>query len=72
MANNDDRIIYLTKRQREVLKLMIAGYSNPHIAETLSVSLSTAKAHVSAIIKKFDVKTRIDVTREAMKRGLLD
>ncbi len=72
MASKEDKPIHLTKRQREVLKLMIAGYTNPHIAETLSISLSTVKAHVSAIIREFGVKTRIDVTREAMKRGYLD
>lgn len=61
--------IYLTNRQKEVLKCVIDGDSNPEIAKKLSISLSTVKAHVSAIIDKFHVESRIDVTREAMKRG---
>ncbi len=61
--------IHLTNRQKEVLKYVISGDSNPVIAKKLSISLSTVKAHVSAIIDKFEVESRIDVTREAMKRG---
>ncbi len=61
--------IYLTNRQKEVLRYVIDGDSNPEIAKKLSISLSTVKAHVSAIIDKFHVESRIDVTREAMKRG---
>ncbi len=61
--------IYLTNRQKEVLKYIIDGDSNPEIAKKLSISIATVKAHVSAIIDKFHVESRIDVTREAMKRG---
>ena len=70
MQENDDmEDIHLTNRQKEVLKYVISGDSNPVIAKKLSISLSTVKAHVSAIIDKFEVESRIDVTREAMKRG---
>lgn len=72
MENNEEEKIHLTDRQQEVLKHMIAGYSNPQIAEILSVSLSTVKAHVSAIIEKFKVKTRVEVTREAIRKGYCD
>ena len=71
-GGNEKDKIHLTNREREVLKVMIAGYSNPQIAETLSVSLSTVKAHVSSIIRKFNVKSRVEVTRDAVKRGFLD
>lgn len=64
--------IHLTDREKEVLKLMIAGYSNPHIAKDLLISLSTVKAHVSSIIRKFNVKSRVEVTRDAVKKGFLD
>ncbi len=64
--------IYLTGREKDVLKLMIAGYSNPQISEKLSISLSTVKAHVSAIIDKFGVTNRTEVTREAFKHGFID
>ncbi len=67
--NEDMEDIHLTNRQKEVLKCVIGGDSNPVIARKLSISLSTVKAHVSAIIDKFHVESRIDVTREAMKRG---
>lgn len=64
--------INLTGREKDVLKLMIAGYSNPQISEKLLISLSTVKAHVSAIIDKFVVTNRTEVTREAFKRGFID
>ncbi len=67
--NEDMEDIHLTNRQKEVLKYIISGDNNPVIAKKLSISLSTVKAHVSAIINKFHVESRIDVTREAMKRG---
>ncbi len=61
--------IGLTGREREVLKLMIAGYSNTEIAHRLSIAISTVKAHASSIIKKFGVKNRTEVAREATKKG---
>ena len=64
--------INLTCREKEVLKLMIAGLSNPQIAKNLSIALSTVKAHVSEIIRKFGVSNRIDLTREALRRGYFD
>lgn len=64
--------INLIGREKDVLKLMIAGYSNPQISEKLLISLSTVKAHVSAIIDKFGVTNRTEVTREAFKRGFID
>ena len=62
----------LTNRQTEVLKYLIKGYSNPQIAEELSISLSTVKAHVSAILEKFNVKTRIEVATEVIRNGYID
>ncbi len=47
-----------TRRQREVLDLLVRGRSNPEIAETLGVTLAGAKWHVSEILAKIDVQTR--------------
>ncbi|MCP6618130.1 LuxR C-terminal-related transcriptional regulator, partial [Klebsiella pneumoniae] len=42
----------LTEREQEVLKLIVSGKSNKEIAQSLSVSSHTAKAHVASIIQK--------------------
>lgn len=52
----------LTERQRDVLKLMASGRTNPEIAEELGVSLSGAKWHVSEVISRLGVQTREEAT----------
>lgn len=48
----------LTKREYEVLQLLVKGYSNSDIAESLFLSLSTVKTHISNLYVKMDVKRR--------------
>ena len=50
--------IYLTDREKTVLKLMIKGCSNIEISKSANISIHTAKAHVSSILKKYNAKTR--------------
>jgi len=60
----------LTHREREILKLMIDGLSNPEIAKQLNVSRSTVKTHVSHILEKLDVKSRVEVVKLAIQYDL--
>src|SRR5690606_21030646 len=50
----------LSKREKEVLQLMVTGRSNPEIANTLCRSLGTVKIHVHNIYKKLGVTNRIN------------
>src|SRR5262249_40217646 len=50
----------LTEREREVLDLMVKGLDNNKIAETLVVSRSTVKFHVSNILSKLFVNSRTE------------
>jgi len=50
----------LTPRQLEVLELLTHGLTNSEIADSLGISTSTAKLHVSAIIKALDVTNRTE------------
>jgi len=50
----------LTRREREILKLMAKGYGNREIAEQLTIQLGTAKNHVHNILDKLCVSSRRD------------
>lgn len=52
----------LTRRQREVLALLVQGDSNRAIAEKLGCALRTAELHVSNVIRKADVNSRTELT----------
>jgi DNA-binding CsgD family transcriptional regulator len=48
----------LTKRQVEVLSLLVEGRSNKAIADALGVSLRTVEVHVTAVLQQFAVESR--------------
>ena len=60
----------LTARELEVLALLVEGLRNAQIAERLVVSEKTVDHHVSAILRKLDVRTRAQAAREATRREL--
>lgn len=61
----------LTEREKEVLKLMVNGLSNPEIAESLSVSRSTVKTHVSNVLSKLGVTSRVEAVTMAIQQKLI-
>ena len=60
----------LTAREREVLALLVAGFSNPEIALQLNVSVAGVKYHVSNILSKLGVSNRTEATALARQHGL--
>jgi DNA-binding NarL/FixJ family response regulator len=60
----------LTRRQRDVLALISQGKSNKLIADALTMSESTVKAHVKQIIKRLNVANRTQAALVATGRGL--
>lgn len=61
----------LTVRELEVLDLLVQGASNPQIAEQLSISRSTAAAHVSSILAKLQVSNRAEAISLAIRTQLV-
>ena len=62
--------IGLTPREREVLGLLGNGLSNAQIAKTLYISEKTASVHVSNILRKLGVTSRVQATTAAAKLRL--
>jgi len=54
----------LTTREKDVLKLIVQGYTNSEIAEKLFVSINTVKTHTKNIFVKMDVENRIKAARK--------
>jgi DNA-binding NarL/FixJ family response regulator len=69
----DDRARYekLTERERDVLRLVAAGYSAPEIGEQLFISPKTVDTYKQRINEKLDLDHRADYVKLALKLGLL-
>lgn len=61
----------LTEREIEVLKLMVEGLNNKEIADRLIIGLSTAKFHVSNVLSKLGVSSRIEAVSLAVEKKLV-
>jgi NarL family two-component system response regulator LiaR len=61
----------LTRREMEVLALLVKGMSNPEIAERLVISRSTVKVHISSILSKLGVASRAEAISLAIQNKLV-
>jgi DNA-binding NarL/FixJ family response regulator len=59
-----------TKREQQVLDLLIEGHDNVQIARELYISPSTVKNHVSSILDKLGVDNRVQAAVEAVRIGV--
>jgi DNA-binding NarL/FixJ family response regulator len=62
----------LTRREVEVLRLVALGLTNREVATTLFISEKTAGVHVSNILRKLDLRSRVEASAYAYRLGLLD
>lgn len=71
-AEDDKKLVGLTKREIQVLKLVAEGMFNRDIAERLEISERTVKNHIANIFKKIQVSDRTQAAVFAIKNNLTE
>ncbi len=61
----------LTNREREVLKLVVAGHTSKVMADMLCLSPRTIDHHRSNLLRKFDMKNSVDLVNFAVRNGFV-
>jgi two-component system NarL family response regulator len=61
----------LTRRELEVLDLVVKGFSNKRIGDALSITEGTVKIHVNNILGKMGVADRTEAATTAIRRGIV-
>jgi DNA-binding NarL/FixJ family response regulator len=62
----------LTRREAEIVKLIAEAYSSKEIADTLVISEKTVERHRANILEKLGMRNRVELTRYAIRRGLVE
>jgi DNA-binding NarL/FixJ family response regulator len=62
----------LSPREAQVVKLVAEGLSTREIAESLVISEKTVERHRANILEKLGLRDRVDLTRYAIRRGLVE
>lgn len=63
--------IALTEREREILRLLVLGYTNKQMAELLGISMRTVEAHRASLLRIIGVNSRAELIRFALDAGLV-
>jgi two-component system response regulator NreC len=61
----------LSEREKEVLSWLAKGYANKDIAQQLFISVKTVETHKSHLMEKLGLKTRPELIKYALQKGLL-
>jgi DNA-binding NarL/FixJ family response regulator len=62
----------LTPRELEVLKLIAEGHTSKEIAALLVISIKTVDRHRTNMLDKLGMRDRVELTRYAIRRGLIE
>ena len=62
----------ITEREEEILKLVAEGHSSKEIADILVISVKTVERHRANLLQKLGLKDRLELTRYAIRVGLIE
>jgi DNA-binding NarL/FixJ family response regulator len=71
LNEKNEKQIWLTKREQEILELISEGYSNHEIADKLFLGIETIKTYRKNLNRKFEAKNTVDLVRKGMKNQLV-
>ena len=71
-SEGKDSTDVLTPRELQILKLIAEAYTSKEIAEMLVISIKTVERHRANILEKLGMRDRVELTRYAIKRGLVE
>jgi DNA-binding NarL/FixJ family response regulator len=63
--------VNLTSREREVMQLLAEGWVNGEIALRLEISVKTVESHRSAVMRKLNLKSLVDLVHYAIRNGIV-
>src|SRR5262245_27095559 len=66
----DPELDQLTRRERDVLRLVAAGYTYKEIGARLSISARTVETHAASVLRKLQLSNRQELSRWASRHGL--
>jgi DNA-binding NarL/FixJ family response regulator len=70
-GRDDEQFDVLTPRELQVLKLIAEAYTSKQIAQELFISVKTVERHRQNILDKLGMSDRVELTRYAIRRGLI-
>jgi two-component system, NarL family, response regulator LiaR len=62
----------LTDREREILALLVKGFTNLQISQQLSISMPTVKFHLTNLFTKLEAKNRVEAVTIALENKLVE
>lgn len=72
LVRDDEEAGLLTPREEEILKLIAEGHSGKDIAELLFISPKTVERHRANLLTKLGMRDRLELTRYAIRVGLIE
>jgi DNA-binding NarL/FixJ family response regulator len=70
-GRGEEEFDVLTPRELEVLKLIAEAYTSKEISKALWISIKTVERHRQNILDKLGMRDRVELTRYAIRRGLI-
>jgi DNA-binding NarL/FixJ family response regulator len=71
-ARSGETLHELTAREEEIVKLVAEAHTNDQIADLLHISKKTVERHRSNVLEKLGMRDRVELTRYAIRRGLVE